>query len=139
METGATTFPDSTLQPKKNSGKPTYDSRQIVRSRVFSLRSVHPGAICMKISSEHFGYKYDTCLANSVGVIDADYYNNPDNEGHFSVKLINHGKKDLEINVGDRIAQGVFTKFLLVDEEEEIVNERVSGFGSTGKGDNDGR
>ena len=37
------------------------------------------------------GYKYNITLANSVGVIDSDFYNNIDNEGHFKVKLINHG------------------------------------------------
>ena len=55
-----------------------------------------------------FGYKYDVTLSNCVGLIDSDYYNNEDNEGHIKVKLINHGSKDLEINIGDRIAQGMF-------------------------------
>lgn len=82
-----------------------------------------------------FGYKYDTTLSNSVGVIDADFYNNEDNEGHFSVKLYNHGTKDLEINIGDRIAQGIFMKYLVVDDEEEITNERKGGIGSTNKGE----
>lgn len=82
-----------------------------------------------------FGYKYDVTLSNCVGVIDADYYNNEDNEGHFKVKLINHGKKDLEIKIGDRIAQGIFMKFLIVDDEEEIKGTRKGGLGSTGKGD----
>ena len=79
------------------------------------------------------GYKYNVTLANSVGVIDSDYYNNPDNEGHFSVKLINLGDKDFEVKIGDKIAQGVFTKFLTVNNEEEINNVRVGGIGSTGK------
>ncbi len=80
-----------------------------------------------------FGYKYNVSLANSVGVIDSDFYNNPENEGHFSVKLINHGDKDLEINIGDRIAQGIFMKYLVVDDEKEIKNKRKGGIGSTGK------
>ena len=79
------------------------------------------------------GYKYDVSLSNSVGVIDSDFYNNKDNEGHFRVKLINHGDKDFEVKVGDRIAQGVFMKYLVVDEEEEIINEREGGLGSTNK------
>lgn len=79
------------------------------------------------------GYKYDITLANSVGVIDADYYNNPNNEGHFKVKLINHGETTLEINAGDRIAQGVFMKYLVVDDEEEIKDVRTGGIGSTNK------
>ncbi len=79
------------------------------------------------------GYKYDVCLANSVGVIDSDYYNNEDNEGHFSIKLINHGNSDFEVNIGDRIAQGIFMKYLTVDDEEKINKKRRGGIGSTNK------
>ncbi len=77
------------------------------------------------------GYKYDVCLSNAVGVIDSDFYNNEDNEGHFSVKLRNQGTKDFEVNIGDRIAQGVFSKYLVVSDEEEIKNKRKGGVGST--------
>ena len=79
------------------------------------------------------GYKYNICLVNSVGVIDSDYYNNSDNEGHFSIKLINLGDKDFEVNIGDKIAQGIFMKYLTVDDEDIIDNERNCGIGSTGK------
>ena len=79
------------------------------------------------------GYKYNICLVNSVGVIDSDYYNNPDNEGHFSIKLINLGDKDFEVNIGDKIAQGIFMKYLTGDDEDIIDNERNGGIGSTGK------
>ena len=79
------------------------------------------------------GYKYNICLVNSVGVIDSDYYNNTDNEGHFSIKLINLGDKDFEVNIGDKIAQGIFMKYLTVDDEDIIDNERNGGIGSTGK------
>ena len=79
------------------------------------------------------GFKYDVCLSNSVGVIDADFYNNPDNEGHFAIKLINHGTKDFEVKVGDRIAQGIFVKFLTVDDEDKNIKKRKGGIGSTNK------
>ena len=84
-------------------------------------------------SRSSLGFKHGVTMANSVGVIDADFYNNADNEGHFSVCLINHGDKDFEVKVGDRIAQGVFMKFLTVDNEEEIKEVRTGGFGSTNK------
>ncbi len=84
-------------------------------------------------SRSSFGYKYNTCLANSVGIIDSDYYNNKENEGHIRVRLINLGDKPLEINIGDRIAQGIFKKYLIVDNEEEIKESRTGGIGSTGK------
>lgn len=79
------------------------------------------------------GYKYNVTLANSVGVIDSDFYNNEDNEGHFKIKLINLGDKDFIVHIGDRIAQGVFMKYLTIDDEEEIKNERKGGIGSTNK------
>lgn len=79
------------------------------------------------------GYKYNITLTNSVGVIDSDFYNNEDNEGHFSVKLINHGSEDFIVHFGDRIAQGVFMKYLTVDEEEKIDKKRTGGIGSTNK------
>ena len=88
-------------------------------------------------SRSSLGYKYGVTMVNSVGVIDADFYNNLDNEGHFSVCLINHGKEDFEVKIGDRIAQGVFMKYLTVDNEEEIENVRIGGFGSTDKKGND--
>ena len=78
-------------------------------------------------------YKYNVTLANSVGVIDSDFYNNENNEGHFKIKLINHGNQDFIVNIGDRIAQGVFMKFLTVDDEDEIKNTRTGGIGSTNK------
>ena len=84
-------------------------------------------------SRSSFGYKYNVTMANSVGVIDADYYNNEDNEGHFSICLINHGDKPLEVKIGDRIAQGVFMKYLIVDDEEKVDKKRKGGFGSTNK------
>lgn len=77
------------------------------------------------------GFKYDICLSNNVGVIDSDYYNNPGNEGHIQIKLINHGKSDFEIKRGDRIAQGVFMKYLCIDDEKVINNKRIGGTGST--------
>ena len=79
------------------------------------------------------GYKYNVSLANSVGVIDSDFYNNKSNEGHFQVRLINLGDSDFEVKIGDRIAQGVFMKYLTVDDEGEIKNVREGGIGSTNK------
>jgi len=79
------------------------------------------------------GFKYNVRLCNQVGIIDQDYYNNPGNEGHIYVRLQNEGDKDYVVKKGDAIAQGVFVKYLSVDDEEEITNERQSGLGSTNK------
>lgn len=50
-------------------------------------------------------------LVNSQGVIDADYYNNEDNEGHIMIGLINFGDEDVKITKGMRIAQAIFINF----------------------------
>ena len=71
-------------------------------------------------------------LANSVGVIDADYYNNPDNDGHIMFAFYNVKDEDLTIKKGEAIGQGVFAKYLLTDEDN-ATGERVGGFGSTSK------
>lgn len=95
--------------------------------------SMNDDEVLFLVDRSSVGFKYDVCLSNSVGVIDADYYNNPDNEGHFSIKLINHGKNDYEVKIGDRIAQGIFMKYLTIDEEEKVNNKRTGGIGSTNK------
>lgn len=84
-------------------------------------------------SRSSIGFKTAIRLSNVVGVVDCDYYNNPDNEGHIFIKFFNPTDKDYQIHVGDKIAQGIFTKYLTVDDEEEIETERTGGLGSTGK------
>lgn len=87
----------------------------------------------MIVVRSSMGFKYNVRMVNQVGVIDSDYYNNSDNEGHMWLKLQNHGENDFIINKGDKICQGIFLNYLLVDNEEEIQNERISGIGSTNK------
>lgn len=74
-------------------------------------------------------------LINGQGIIDADYFNNADNEGHIIVAIYNHGKKQVEIKKGDRIAQGIFYEYLKADYDKcEGSNKiRTGGFGSTDK------
>lgn len=73
-------------------------------------------------------------LINSVGVIDSDYYGNPDNEGHIFAQMKNISNDVVELEAGERIVQGVFMPFLLADGDENAVkSDRTGGFGSTGK------
>ncbi len=74
------------------------------------------------------GFKYNVRLCNQVGVIDKDYYNNIDNEGHIFIKLQNEGDKDYIINKGDAFGQGIFMKYLTTDEEKDNFNERTSDY-----------
>lgn len=71
-------------------------------------------------------------LANGVGIVDSDYYNNPDNEGHIMFPVHNLGFRDKLIKKGERIGQGLFLKYLKVDDD--VSNgTRIGGFGSTDK------
>ena len=69
-------------------------------------------------------------LANGVGVIDSDYYNNPDNEGEIFGQFINLSPTPYKIHKGDRIMQGIFQKYLVTEDDESSAS-RSGGFGST--------
>ena len=69
-------------------------------------------------------------LANSIGVVDSDYYENPDNDGHIMFAFYNIKDEDIEIKKGERIGQGIFQKYLITDNDL-AKGERTGGFGST--------
>ena len=71
-------------------------------------------------------------LANSVGVIDKDYYGNPDNDGHIMFAFFNIKDEDITIKKGEAIGQGVFSKYLVTDDDV-AGGDRTGGFGSTDK------
>ena len=75
--------------------------------------------------------KHGIMLANSTGIIDADYYGNEDNEGHIMCALYNSSRRAFHISKGDRIAQGLFMKYLLTDDDH-TEGKRIGGMGSTG-------
>ena len=78
--------------------------------------------------------KLGLVLANGVGVVDADYYNNSDNDGEIMFAFFNISDKPVTLHVGDRIGQGVFKKYLRPTEGLRIKEEeRKGGFGSTGR------
>ncbi len=70
---------------------------------------------------------------NSVGIIDADYYNNESNEGHIMLAIYNHSDKAFHVTKGMRLAQGIFYKYLLADDDDVAAKSvRQGGIGSTG-------
>ena len=77
------------------------------------------------------GIKYGIKLINQVGVIDSDYYNNLDNEGHIRIAVENNSDLDVTFKSGDRIAQGIFIKYLTTDNEKGPKTARLGGIGST--------
>ena len=71
-------------------------------------------------------------MANSVGIIDSDYYENEDNDGHFMFAYYNFFDHDVEIKKGDVIGQVIFMKYLITDDDN-ATGVRKGGFGSTSK------
>ena len=71
-------------------------------------------------------------LANGVGVVDKDYYGNPDNDGAIMFSFFNLRNEDVEIKKGDCIGQAIFEKYMVTDDDV-ASGERVGGFGSTSK------
>ncbi len=76
------------------------------------------------------GFKFGLHLANTVGVIDGDYYF-ADNEGHIMIKLVNPTDKSITLQAGTAFAQGVFMPYGITEDDNQD-NERHGGFGSTG-------
>lgn len=77
--------------------------------------------------------KHWLILANGVGVVDADYYNNPDNEGEIFLQIYNLSPFNVQIKKGEMIGQGIILPYYTVSEGEDTAGHiRTGGFGSTG-------
>lgn len=76
--------------------------------------------------------KYWLLLANGVGIIDKDYYNNPDNEGHIFLQVINLSPFDIIIHKNEKIGQAILKSYLTTTDDQ-AEGERAGGFGSTTK------
>lgn len=95
---------------------------------------MQPGEMLALFPRSSMGFKYQICLANTVGIGDSDYYNNEGNEGHYFIKLVNRGVKPWSVKAGDAIGQGIFMPILLADDDNFYDGEtRVGGIGSTNK------
>lgn len=76
--------------------------------------------------------KRNLFLANGVGIIDADYYNNPDNEGEIGFEFYNNSDESVEIKKDEKIGQGIINIYNRV-ENDNTTGSRAGGFGSTGE------
>lgn len=116
---------DCTIPPFKWGDKPT-----LVKTGLKAFMENDEYLMLCNKSSNPF--KKGLVLANSIGIIDADYYENPDNDGHIMFAFYNFGDKELEIKKGDMIGQAIFCKYLTV-ENDKADKKRMGGFGSTSK------
>ncbi len=86
----------------------------------------------MLVNKSSGPFKKGLVMANSLGIVDSDYYGNKDNDGHFMFAYYNFFDKDIEIKKGDAIGQVIFQKYLTVDNDV-AEGTRTGGFGSTSK------
>ena len=87
---------------------------------------------CYFLMSRSGGPKKGLLTPHGFGLIDSDYYENETNDGHFMVQVFNCSDHDIEIKKGDKIAQVMFTKYLITDDDN-ACGKRTGGFGSTDK------
>lgn len=84
------------------------------------------------VNRSSLSLKKNLILANSVGIIDSDYFENEDNDGHIMFQFLNFGPDPVVIHKGDRIGQGILHEFKLMEDDDLIHGEkRGGGFGST--------
>jgi dUTP pyrophosphatase len=91
---------------------------------------LEPGTFLQLAIRSSSPLKYWLMLGNGVGVIDADYYNNPDNEGEIFLQIYNLSPFNIQIKKGEAIGQGIILPYGVV-EDDVVMGERTGGFGST--------
>ena len=84
--------------------------------------------VLLLVVRSSMGFKYNIRLCNQVGVIDADYYNNKDNEGHIWLMIQNEGDEEYNFKKGEAIVQGLFMKYLTTKSDKSINVSRKSSY-----------
>lgn len=136
---------------KENATIPTYGTKysagadlyacldESIVIKPFETKMIHTG-ICMEIPDGLVGLVYarsgmalkkGLAPANKVGVIDSDY------RGEIMVAMYNQSDKEVVIEDKERIAQIVFTPYVMQEfNEVDKLSDTVrgdGGFGSTGR------
>ena len=111
------------------------DSGKLVKIHTDIKAKVPNYEVLMLYIRSSLGIKKNIQLANLVGIIDSDYYNNLDNDGNIILALINKSFDQVFFKAGDKLAQGIFMSYQTVDDESEaeLLKTRHGGIGSTGK------
>ena len=90
-----------------------------------------PDEFLMLVPRSSMGIKRNLMMANTIGIIDSDYYDNVSNGGNIGIKFYNFGKEKSIIFADERVAQGIILKYNTFGDV--IAATREGGFGSTGK------
>ena len=133
-------YPNATLPFRATEHSAGYDfcASEGVYVRSHSISLIPTGIKC-QLEPEYYlqlalrsstPKKKGLMLANGIGIIDADYYNNPDNEGHIMFQVYNFTDSTVEIEEGERIGQGVILTYFTTDDDN-ASGTRSGGFGST--------
>lgn len=109
----------------------TLDPGETIKFPLGIKCQIDQGWVLVIVPRSSVGFKYGISLANTIAIIDADYYNNEKNEGHIFIKIRNNGDKKYTCYEGDAIAQGILLPFG-VTTDDECTAVRVGGIGSTG-------
>ena len=106
--------------------------RYPIRVRLGVKAFMQPDEVLLLFNRSSNPSKFGLVQANSVGVIDSDYYNNPDNEGEIGIEFYNMGTQPVIIKKGQKVCQGIFMKYLKTNDDNRNSKTRSGGFGSTG-------
>lgn len=84
--------------------------------------------VLLLVVRSSMGFKYNIRLCNQVGIIDSDYYNNKDNEGHIWLMIQNEGEEEYNFKKGEAIVQGLFMKYLTTKSDKSINIQRKNDY-----------
>ncbi|MGI6787182.1 MAG: dUTP diphosphatase [Acholeplasmataceae bacterium] len=108
--------------------------KEIVLIKTGLKVSIPEGEVLLVFPRSSLAMKRGLMMSNGVGVVDSDYYNNPNNEGHLMIPLYNFTDQEVLVKKGERVSQGIFVKYgITIDDEVSNNNHRTGGFGSSGK------
>ena len=133
-------YPNAVIPYRATEHSAGYDfvAAEGVYVRPHSISSIPTGIKC-QLEPEYYlqlalrsstPKKKGLMLANGIGIIDADYYNNSDNEGHIMFQVYNFTDDTVEIEAGERIGQGTILRYYIT-EDDNATGKREGGFGST--------
>jgi len=107
--------------------------KEIVLIKTGLKVSIPKDEVLLVFPRSSLAMKRGLMMSNGVGVVDADYYNNPNNEGHLMIPLYNFTDKEVLVKKGERVSQGIFVKYGITVDDEANGTKRTGGFGSSGK------
>ena len=108
----------------------TVNPGEIVKIWTDVKAEMNPDEVLLLVVRSSMGGKF--MMANTVGIIDSDYFSNPKNDGNIGIFLKNISDEKQWIHSGDRIVQGIFVKYLVAENGNQNC-QRTGGFGSTEK------